>query len=117
VIDKIIAQLKTGVIKDVIPFGSSATPASPYIVVKQDANPPNGVTYRIFVHMEKDQQIFLEDYIRNDLSILLNGFSSETRYGNYNEIETEQDFSSIIINNDDGTISMERSFSMATRLF
>lgn len=117
-IDKIVAQLKTGTITNVIPYGSPVGNNTPYIVVRPERDPlNNGTTYRIIVHMTPGQQIFLEDYVRKDVSDLLDNFGSATRHGNYNKLETLDDYNDIIIDNDDGTISMERSFLLPSKLF
>ena len=117
-IDKIVTQLKTGTIKNVVPFGGSKLPAPPYIVVKPETDPLNrGIVYFINVHMQPGQQIFLEDYVNEDISDLLDDFGSTTRHGNYNKLMTEEEFSVIIMDNDDGTISMGRRFLLPSRLY
>jgi hypothetical protein len=117
VIDKIVAKLKTGDIKNVIPFGNDRPPA-PYVVVGESYT-ARGVEYSVWAHFKKGQQLFLEDYMREDLSDLLDGFSVTTRHGNHNKLESLTDFgiSGIITNNDDGTISRERRFLMPSILF
>jgi hypothetical protein len=118
VIDKIVAQLKTGDIKNVIPYGTATGNNKPYIVVRPERDAVGrGTVYRIIVHMDPGQQIFLEDYLKDDVSDLLDGFGSETRHGNYNKLETLDEYNDIIVNNDDGTISMERSFLLPSKLF
>jgi len=117
-IDKIVAKLKTGTIKNVVPFGHGATPQPPYIVVKPERDSlDRGRVYRIIVHMLPGQNIFLEDYVMKDISDLLDNFGSTTRHGNYNVLETLQEYYDIITNNDDKTISMERSFLLPSKLF
>lgn len=117
-IDKIVEQLKTGRIKNVVPFGSNNNSLPPYIVVKPESDSlGRGTIYRIFIHMKPGQQIDLEDYLRKDISDLLDGFGSATRNGNYNELETTEEYNDIIVNNDDKTISMERSYLLPSRLF
>lgn len=117
-IDKIVAQLKTGIIKNVVAYGHDSGVQAPYIVVRPERAPlGGGRIYRIIVHMLPGQQIFLEDYIMKDVSDLLDSFGSTTRHGNYNVLETLQEYIDIVTNNDDGTISMERSFLMPSKLF
>lgn len=117
-IDKIIARLKTGTIKNVYEFGTVQTKLAPYIVVKGEKDALGiGEEYRIFVHMPPGQQIALEDYLFNTLSVLLpNGFTVTTRNGNTAELLHTQEWSGTITN-DDGTISMERSFLMPLIIF
>jgi hypothetical protein len=115
---KIVEQLKTGTIKNVAPFGSKKLPAPPYVVVKPERDPLNrGRMYRIIVHYKPGQNKWLEDYITNDLTDLLDNFSAYSRHGNYNTLLTENDYTDIVIDNDDGSISMERTFLLPTRIF
>ena len=117
-ITKIVERLKTGTIKKVVPFGVEHLPAPPYIVVKPERDSVGrGRLYRIIVHYLPGQNTFLEDYVINDLSDLLDNFSAESRHGNYNTLLTENDYTDIVISNDDGTISMERTFLLPTRIF
>jgi hypothetical protein len=114
---KIVAHLKTGSISNVVPFGSQL-PAPPYIVVKPERDILNrGRLFKIIVHMSPGQQIFLEDYVFNDLSILLDDFASETRHRNFNELLNENEYDDIVVSNDDGTISMGRYFLMPSMIF
>ena len=100
-----------------VPFGTEILPAPPYIVVKTEKDPINrGRVYRIIVHMMPGQQTFLEDYLLNDLSDLLDNFSANSRHGNYNVLLTENNYTDIIITNDDKTISMDRVFLLPSRI-
>lgn len=115
---KIIEQLKTGTIKNVVAFGAASLPAPPYIVVKPEKDLlGRGRAFLINVHMLPGQHIFLEDYVFTTLSQLLNDFKSGTRHGNYQQILNENDYDDIIISNDDGTISMGRRFLMPSIIF
>ena len=90
----------------------------PYIVVKPEKESAgNGRNFRIIVHMEPGQQIFLEDYVRETLLTLLSEFSASSRHGALNQLDYGEDWSDIIIGNDDGTIAMERVFLMPSRIF
>jgi hypothetical protein len=110
-ITRIVAKLKTGTIKNVVPFGSANTPAPPYIVVRPEADGlGRGRIYRIFVHMKPGQQTFLEDYLFNNIPTLLSNFSTDDRHGNHNKVLPEYEYTDITTNNDDGTISMEMRF-------
>ena len=113
----IVARLKTGSIPDVVAFGTSTLPAPPYVVVKPERDAlGRGRAFRIVPHAEPDQQVFLEDYLREELSTLLDGYTAESRLGNRNQVYSENDWSDIIGNNDDGTISMERVFLVPSRI-
>lgn len=117
-ITKIVEQLKTGSIKNVVQYGVEQLPAPPYVVVKPERDPlTRGRMYRIIVHYLPGQNTWLEDYIINDLTDLLDNFSAESRHGNYNTLLTENDYTDIVIDNDDGSISMERTFLLPTRIF
>lgn len=117
-ITKIVAQLKTGKIKNVVPFGSGNLPAPPYAVVKMENDGlGRGRMVRIIGHMLPGQQTFLEDYMFNDVSVLLDGLKMISRHGNRNILETENEYTDIVANNDDGTISMERRFILPSRIF
>lgn len=116
-ITKIVEKLKTGSIKNVVPYGVDQLPKPPYIVVKPTKDFLNrGRSYFIFVHMLPGQNIMLEDYLFNDLSILLDGFTAISRHGNLNNLLTENDYDDIV-RNDDGTISMGRVFLMPSIIF
>lgn len=117
-ITKIVEQLKMGTIKNVVPFGMDNLPEPPYVVVKPERDPADrGRAYRIFVHYLPGQQTFLEDYLFDELSTLLTDFSATSRHGNKNRLYMEQEYNDIMVSNDDGTISMERTFLMPSRLF
>lgn len=110
-ITKIVARLKTGTIKNVVPFGGANTPAPPYIVVRPEADGlGRGRIFRIFIHMQPGQQTFLEDYAFKTVPDLLSNYATEDRHGNHNKVLQEYEYTDIITNNDDGTISMEMHF-------
>ena len=72
--------------------------------------------FRIIAHAEPDQQTFLADYLFTELSTLLDGYTAATRLGNYNQVLSDGEWGDLIGNNDDGTISMERTFLVPSRL-
>jgi hypothetical protein len=122
-ITKIVAQLKTGTYKNVVPYGFPL-PSPPYIVVAQKRDiAGRGTAFHIFVHMAKSTTgvppiTQLEDYVRNDLSLLLSDFQTTDRHGNLNRLY--QDYNQLpelVVDNDDNTISMERVFWMPDILF
>lgn len=116
--DKIVAQLKTGKITNVVPYGSRNLPSPPYIVVKPIRDPlGRGRMFEIYVHFSPGQINDLEDYLFNDVGVLLDGFESETRHTNNNKLYTEQEYQDIITQNDDKTISMMRPYLMPSILF
>lgn len=118
-ITKIVLALNT--YKPEVPaiaFGSATIPPAPYAVVKQE-NHPKGTGFRIIAHFLKGQQTFLEDYIIGDVGVALKLFSSADRHGNMNRLF--QDFRgqspSLVIDNDDKTISMERLYWMPDQMY
>lgn len=115
-LSKVIAKIKTGSIKTVIPYGY-ARPAPPYVVVRTSADPlGRGKIFRIFWHFSQGGQALLDDYDGEIIS-LLDGFNADSRKGNNNQLEVEPDYDDITINNDDDTISRERRFLMPSRTF
>jgi hypothetical protein len=114
----IVARLKTGSIQRVVPYGTENKPAPPYVVVKSERSAVgNGWRYRITAHFRPGQNTFLKDYMQNELFDLLDNYKAQSRHGNYNKVLTEDDFTGIIANNDDGTISMERVFLVPSMTF
>lgn len=111
---KIVARLKTGTIKNVVPFGSKLLSA-PYVVVKPEIG-IGGRIFRIICHRIPGEQMQIEDYIFDELSDLLTNFKSKDRYENTFKILATEDWSDITTENDDGTISMERLFFVPQRL-
>lgn len=110
-ITKIVDRLKTGRITNVVAYGQEQGLNPPYVVVKPEVDPlGNGRIFRVITHMLPGQQIFLEDYTFNELFDLLNKFYITDRHGNHNILLTRNEFTDIIIGNDDKTISMERVF-------
>jgi len=110
VITKIIERLKTGSIKNVVAFGNTL-PTAPYVVVKLESDPlGQGRNYRIIAHYKIGQGTYLEDYVVDELSTLLDKYEALTRHGNYQKLYATQQMSGIITENDDNTIAMERVF-------
>lgn len=109
-LDKVVAQLKKGTVKNVVPYGSTL-PAAPYIVVKEEPDSGRNLTrYRVFYHALPGQVLPMRDYVRYDLVKLLDGKKLTGRSGNVNIVETAGIIGPVVMNNDDGTISQERAF-------
>lgn len=117
---RIVAKLKTGSVTNVVPYGGSdrPDPSTGYVVVKDERDPiGRGRVIRVITHFPPDHQKWLEDYVREELPGLLSGFQAETRLGNTLEVSADdQEMGEIFANNDDGTISMERTFLVPQRL-
>ena len=110
-ITKIVEQIKTGDIKNVIAFGEAKLPSAPYVVVKYEQDiAGRGWVYRVIAHFKPGQQIFLNDYVVNNLMLLLDKFGATTSNGNYQKLYATNELSGIITDNDDATIAMERVF-------
>lgn len=117
-ITKIVAQLKTGSVKDVVPYGQDHGLKTPYVIVRPERDLiGRGRVFYIIAHYQPTQQVFLENYIFGEVRTLLDGFKATDRHGNYNELLSENDYTDIISNNDDGTISMEIPYLMPFKIF
>ena len=118
-ITDIVKRLKTGSIKNVFRLGQTKKmPEPPYVIVKMEVDPiGRGRACRVIGHMLPGQDLFLEDYMRNEVSILLDDYWGTSRHSNRNMLLNENDMSGIIPESDDGTISMERVFLMPSRVF
>jgi len=117
---KIVARLKTGSIKNVVPFGSPR-PCAPYVVVKEEKADGNMTRFRIIPHMTQSAAnvLALDAYTKSELSTLLTDFESDDRFGNHFRLEEpeEKEWTGVGAVSDDNTISMERSFYAPLLLF
>lgn len=110
----IVNRLKTGTIKNVVPFGSKPT-AIPYIVVKCERD--GGVRLiRVTVHHNQGYQVDVEKYVLHNLSVLLRNWKGTDSYGNTFIVKDTGEYTDIVTTNDDSTISMERVFYVPFRL-
>jgi hypothetical protein len=112
----VVARLKTGTIKNVVPFGSPL-PSLPYAVVKEEPAPDSEVRFRIIAHMAQGQDIALRAYIFTELSTLLSGFEAESSSGGHFKIEDRGEWYPVVPVSDDSSISMERCFYAPLLLF
>jgi hypothetical protein len=117
---KIIAQLTTGSIKNVVAFGS-LRPAAPYVVVREEPAPKSEVRFRVIAHMAPSvgAAFALDAYIKSELSTLLSAFEADDRFGNHFQLDEPEDkeWSGVGAVSDDNTISMERCFYAPLLLF
>ena len=117
-ITKIITQLKTGTIKTVVPYGYGATPTTiPYVVVKRESVMNMQWRWRIIAHMKPGQNITLDDYVFKEVPTLLNNLAITTRLTNTDKLGRSDEYSDVVGQSDDGTISMERIFYSPHILF
>jgi hypothetical protein len=112
---RIVERLKTGSVKNVVPFGIATMPAAPYVVVKPESVVGER-SFLIIAHFKAGQNILLEDYIFNEVSELLKNFVTTDRHGNNVRIKDADKYTDIVVENDDSTISMERIFYVPSRL-
>jgi hypothetical protein len=110
-IDLVVARLKTGTLKSVIPFGMTQPPA-PYLVVKEEPVPGSYTRYRIIGHWIPSAQQAMRLYMRKDVYNLLHdvfftGLGADTRCGKLRSLSELTPLSAV---SDDGTVSMERTF-------
>ena len=114
---KIIERLQTGSVSNVVKFGQSndPMPSAPYVVVKTETN-PIGRQFRIIAHFNLGEtdgvsnNTLLDLYIFNELPELLSNWSYTDQYGNYVTVKDAKEYTDIVADNDDSTISMERVF-------
>jgi hypothetical protein len=117
-ITKIVAQLKTGTIKTVVPYGYGTAPTTTeYVVVKRESAPNMQWRWRIIAHMKPGSNITLDDYVFKEVPTLLNNFALTTRLGNTDLLSRSDEYSDVALQSDDGTISMERIFYSPHILF
>ncbi len=114
-INKVVEQLKTGRVKTVVAYGQKAA-CTPYVVVKEEPA-PEGRRMRCIAHFERGQQVFLDDFVRDDMLALLDGVQLTSRYGATNILSVETEPSGLVVDNDDGTISRERCFLLPSKIF
>jgi hypothetical protein len=117
-----IERLKTGSIKNVVPFAMlEKMPSSPYVVVKYVLH-PLGVGLLVIAHYAYGTQMttiegvtktYLEDYIRNEVVTLLDGYSFVNNHGENMVIHDTGEITEITPVSDDNTVSMDRLFYIA----
>ena len=107
---KVIEQIKTGSIKNVVLYGAKALPSPPFVVVKEEPIGGRGTHLRVFTHMLPGQQKFLRTYNRKELLNLLEDFEATSDDGNHNIVLTEESIGPIILDEESGTISTWRLF-------
>ena len=117
-IAEIIAQLKTGSIKNIIPFGSATPSAAPYIVVKPEIN-NKGRGVRIILHYKQGANMYvsggvthtpMDDYIYNELPSLLSEWTMTNNHGESMTVHDTGEITDITAVSDDNTVAMERLF-------
>lgn len=109
-------RVLTGSIKNAVVFGSDMPKKTPYVVIKPEAL-PIGTGIRIVVHYARNDILPMRDYLFNELSDLLNGFIYTDETGTTNEVLDAEEYTDIVISNDDNTISMDRLFYVPSRLY
>lgn len=117
-IAEIITRLKTGSIKNIIPFGSATPSTVPYIVVKPETN-NKGRGVRIILHYKQGANMYvsggvthtpMDDYIYNELPSLLSEWTMANNHGESMTVHDTREITDITAVSDDNTIAMERLF-------
>lgn len=91
-LNAIVAELKKGSIKNVVPFPYDKLPAAPYVVVREGSDPITGFRrYTISTHYAAMGQVQQKVYTVKELSQLLNGFKGTTANGNTHELMPVRD--------------------------
>jgi hypothetical protein len=119
VIKAVVDRLKTGSIKNVIPFGNSSTiPPLPYVCVKPEPGAMNDrQNFRIIVHRKQGEQVLLEKYIYEELNGLLNsGVWFEKSGGGKFRVMNNNDWYGPYAEDSDKSLVMERIFYAPKRL-
>ena len=111
-------KIATGTYKNVFRFGQPFGTETPYIIVKEEKDSAGrGKVIRVWGHMQPGQDLFLDKYMDGELIELLDGFSGTDRFGNTNKLRVLDEYTGIVIDNDDGTISKERRFLVPSLTF
>ena len=117
-IAEIITRLKTGSIKNIIPFGSATPSTVPYIVVKPETN-NKGRGVRIILHYKQGANMYvsggvtytpMDDYIYNELPSLLSEWTMANNHGESITVHDTGEITDITAVSDDNTVAMERLF-------
>ena len=116
-IDIVVAKLKTGSVKNVVPFGSKL-PAPPYVVVKEEPTGLGYTRYRIIAHFlgpskDTEAQIMpLRTYCRKELYDLLAFVELTGSRGRRFILSPLGPDGTLTTTNSDSTISQEAVFTM-----
>jgi hypothetical protein len=115
----VIGRLKTGSIKNVIPFGNSgAVPPLPYVCVKPEPGAMRDrLNFRIIVHRKQGEQALLEHYIYEELSGLftVRVWLEKTGGGRF-RVMNGGDWYGPYVEDSDKSLVMERIFYVPKRL-
>lgn len=114
-IDKVVLKLKTGIVKNVVEFGTGPGASIPYVVVKGEKS-VGGRGVRVIAHFAKDYQHDMEDYMHYVIKTLSYAMFT-SRSGCVNQLSGLIDYTDVVVVNDDSTISMEALFLMPTKSF
>lgn len=110
-IDIIVAHLKTGSIKNVVPFGSTPLPAPPYVVVKEELTGLGFTRYRTIAHFAAGQGSAMRTYAKKTVFDLL-AYVELTGSGGRRFCLTPLGPGAVSTANSDSTISQEAVFSL-----
>lgn len=116
-IDAIVARLQTSAtIPNAVKFGPwEAPPSPPYVCVKPEIHPA-GRGIRIIAHTTAEESSILDDYIFNEVSEILKDYEFTDTNGNNLVVKDAEEYTEVMADNDDNTISMERLFYVPSRL-
>jgi len=112
-IDLVVAKLKTGSVKNVVPFGSAPPlPSPPYVVVKEEPSNLGYTRYRVIAHFSPGQVLPLRTYCRKEAYNLLAYVELTGSAGRRNTLSPLGPDGTLTTTNSDGTISQEAVFTM-----
>lgn len=110
----IIERLKTGSIKNVVPFGTDTFGVPPYVVVKLETGNER-ITVRVILHIEQGTQQLYRKYLFEEVSTLLRNWRGKDNSGNNFILRDTGDWSEVSALTDDNSLSMERIFYVPFR--
>lgn len=117
-ITAIITQIKTGTYKNVYArYDGVKNPTAPYVMIWGEAAIIQGTGQslggvRVALHVAPGNIDSLITYMTGDIVTLLHKVRLTDDKGNYFRLEDTGEMSPIVSNNDDGTISIDRLFTL-----
>ena len=111
---RIIARLKEGSIKNVVPFGTERYGLPPYVIVKLETGHQR-INVRIILRIPQGTQQLYRPYLFSEVSDLLKDWMSTDENGNTFIVWDSGDWSEASALTDDNTLSMERIFYVPFR--
>jgi len=106
---KIIARLKEGSIKSILPYGTDAYGLPPFVVVKLERG-FDRINVRIILHVAQGAQALYRPYLFGEVSELLRNWRATDEFGNTFILRDTGDWSEASALSAANTLTMERIF-------